>query len=145
MPKFKITLPELTQMVDEFLASHQASMAEAEETGSTTKVIPATRATFVRFWQVNGNSIQRQITGGMVKYWMSDAENLNTKSYADQIARVDDAASSYFERLALINPKLTQLAQFGSKQECYGGYKDKPEHAVNINIANKGAKVNWGS
>ncbi len=142
--KHKLTLDELRQMVDQFLEVHKASLQEARETGSTAKLIPATRATFVRYWQEHGNSIQRQITGSMVKHWMGD-ESPNSTSYRDQIARVDDAASAYFEALALINPKLTQLAQFGSKQECYGGYKDKPDTAVNVNIANRGAKVNWGN
>ena len=143
--QFKLTLAEVRQMVDEFLELHQKSLDEAKDTGNTAHLIPGTRAQFVRYWQDNGNQYQRQITNGMINNWVdSSNESENVVGYAEQIARIDSAGSAYFEVLALINPKLVSLAQFGSKQACYGGYKDKPENSICINVANKGAKVDWG-
>lgn len=143
--QFKFTIPELTSMVDRFLAAADASMREAEETGGTAKLIPATRAAFVRYWRCNGNELERTLTKSAVDTWMSEQDSSPAyKPYAEQVARVDEAGAAYYERLALINPKLQQLAQLGLRQACYGGYKDKPENSVSIQIANKGAKVDWG-
>ena len=141
--QFRITVTQLTDMVDAFLTLHQESMDAARASGDTSGIIPATRATFCRYWQANGNEVQRRITSSMVKHWVNDGEE-SYKDYASQIARIDDAGAAYFETIALINPKLSQLAQYGSKQDCYGGYKDKPDNNININIANRGARVNWG-
>ncbi len=144
MPKFKLTVREVTSMVDIFLAEHQASMDAAKASGNTAQIIPATRATFCRYWQANGDALQRQISSAMVNHWANE-EHESYKDYKLQVARIDDAAAAYFEAIALINPKLSQIAQFGSKQECYGGYKDKPDNNIAINIANRGARVNWGN
>ena len=143
--QFKFTVAELSEMVDRFLEAADASLASAAETGNTAQVIPATRAAFVRYWRRHGDQLQRTITKSSVDTWMSEAEEHPTyKLYAEQIARVDEAGAAYYERLALINPKLQQLAQLGLKQAAYGGYKDKPDNSVLVNITNKGPKIDWG-
>ncbi len=143
--QFKFTVAELTEMVDRFLEAADASLASAAETGNTAQVIPATRAAFVRYWRRHGDQLQRTLTKSSVDTWMSEAEEHPTyKLYADQIARIDEAGAAYYERLALINPKLQQLAQLGLRQACYGGYKDKPDTNVLVSVANKGAKIDWG-
>lgn len=145
MPKYKITLPELKSMVDRFLAASDATLSEAEETGSTAKILPATRACFVRYWRKHGTPIEQQLSASMVSNWAFEAEkDAVHQQYAEQIARIDEAGANYYERLALINPKLQQLAQLGLKQAAYGGYKDKPDNSVMVNITNKGSKIDWG-
>ena len=48
--------------------------------------------------------------------------------------------ANYFNTLNLRQ----QLAQLGLKQAAYGGYKDKPDNSVLVNITNKGPKIDWG-
>lgn len=145
MARYKLTLSELTSMVDRFLSAADATMAAAEETGNTAHIIPATRAAFVRYWRKHGTPIEQQISASMVSNWMLDADkDAVHQQYAEQVARIDEAGANYYERIALINPKLQQLAQLGLKQAVYGGYKDKPDNNVVVNISNKGTKIDWG-
>lgn len=114
------TARELAGMVDAYLAECEA----AQE--------PPTRQGFCR---------RVGVTLGTLERW--DADEAYTE-HSREIARIGLACGHFWEKEPLKDPKLANFAMFMLRQPCYGGYRDKPDQAVSVTIAARGARINWG-